>query len=143
MAVFRATWRQAMGRGLYAGGVGAAVALPVALALPAYPIVVVLVPAVAAAAGGAVVARRPRVVADEQGLRVEPGAVVPWKRVVGIGTERRRRRTVVVVSLDTAEAVPLPAPYDGAWLARDPLFERRLFMLCHLWETHRDWSVRG
>ncbi|MEJ3743624.1 hypothetical protein WEI85_10075 [Actinomycetes bacterium KLBMP 9797] len=142
LAVFRPTWRQAIGRGLYAAGVIAAVTFLMALALPAaYRLVVVLVPTVVAAAGGALLTRRARVVADEHGLRA--GGVVSWKRVVGIQAERRRRRTVVVVSLDPAGTVPLPAPYDGVWLAHDPLFERRLFMLRHLWETHRDWSVRG
>lgn len=142
LAVFRPTWHQTVARGLYAGGAVAAVTSLVVLVLPAaYRLIAVLLPAAVAAIGGAVVARRSRVVADDQGLRA--GGVLPWRRVAGIRAERRRRRTVVVVSLDTGETVHLPAPYDGAWLAGDPLFERRLFMLRHLWETHRDWSVRG
>ena len=31
-------------------------------------------------------------------------------------------------------------PYDGRWLAADPEFERKLFMLRNLWETHRTFA---
>jgi hypothetical protein len=144
---FRPTWRQAIGHGLWAGVVCAAVALLVAFVVPAGlrpavlvvpPLVVVLVGVVAGRRGGTEV--------DEYGIRrtvpALPG-VASWRQVVDIRPERRHRRTVVAVYLESGETLRLPAPYDGLWLARDPFFERRLFMLVHLWETHRDWSVHS
>lgn len=145
LAVFRPTWRQVVGRGLYAGGACAALAVPLVLAVrAAAPVALLMV--VAAAFVGAATGRRCGVEVDELGIHrlpPAPSGSIPWKRVVGIRAERRRRRTVVAVYLDSGGTVLLPAPYDGEWLARDPLFERHLFMICHLWETHRDWSVRG
>jgi hypothetical protein len=143
---FRPTWRQAIGRGLCAGVVCAAVALVVAFVVPARlrPALVV-VPLVIALAG-VVASRRAGTEIDEYGIRrtvpALPG-VASWRQVVDIRPERRHRRTVVAVYLDSGETLRLPAPYDGLWLARDPFFERRLFMLVHLWETHRDWSVHS
>jgi hypothetical protein len=142
LACFRPTWRQAVGHGLYLGAVAGAAGLLMSLALPStYRAVVALGPAVVVAAAGIVAGRRASVEVDDQGIRFVPVGFVPWKQVVGVRAERRRRRTVVVVYLESGETRRLPAPYDGAFVARDPLFERRVFMLCHLWETHRDWSV--
>ncbi|MGN9913719.1 hypothetical protein ACTMTJ_39920 [Phytohabitans sp. LJ34] len=144
---FRPTWRQAIGRGLWAGVVCALIALAVAFAAPAKlrPAILVAPPLVAAVAG-VVAGRRSATEVDEYGIRrtgpALPG-VASWRRVVNIRPERRRHRTVVAVYLDSGETLRLPAPYDGLWLARDPFFERRLFMLVHLWETHRDWSVHS
>jgi hypothetical protein len=129
---FRPTWRQAIGHGLWTGAVCAVVALAVAFVVPAglRPVILVALP----------------LAVDEYGIRrtgpALPG-VASWRQVVNIRPERRRRRTVVAVYLDSGETLRLPAPYDGLWLARDPFFERRLFMLVHLWETHRDWSVHS
>ncbi|MFB9239878.1 hypothetical protein ACFFWC_30870 [Plantactinospora siamensis] len=68
---------------------------------------------------------------------------VPWERVTDIRAERRRRRTVVVVYAGDEAIRRLPAPYDGDLLAGDPRFERKLFLIQHLWETHRSWSPLG
>ncbi|MDQ7906569.1 hypothetical protein RB614_18805 [Phytohabitans sp. ZYX-F-186] len=144
---FRPTWRQAIGHGLRAGVVCAPVALLVAFVMPAEvrAAVLVVLP-LAAGLAGIVAGRRGGTEIDEYGIRrtvpALPG-VASWRQVVDIRPERRRRRTVVAVYLDTGETLRLPAPYDGLWLARDPFFERRLFMLVHLWETHRDWSVHS
>lgn len=144
---FRPTWRQAIGHGLWAGVVCAVVALAVAFVVPAWlrPVILVALP-LAVAVAGTVAGRRGAAEIDEYGIR-RAGPALPglasWRQVVDIRPERRRRRTVVAVYLDSGETLRLPAPYDGLWLARDPFFERRLFMLVHLWETHRDWSVHS
>lgn len=144
---FRPTWRQAIGRGLYAGVVCAVFCSLVALVVPAAlrPAVLTVPPLVATLAG-VVAGRRAGTELDEYGIRrivpALPG-VASWCQVVDIRPERRRRRTVVAVYLDSGETLRLPAPYDGPWLAKDPFFERRLFMLVHLWETHRHWSVHS
>jgi len=144
---FRPTWRQATGQGLYAGVVCAVVALAVAFVVPAWlrPATLVVPPLVVALAG-AVAGRRSGTDLDECGIRrtvpALPG-LASWRQVVAIRPERRHRRTVVAVYLDSGERLQLPAPYDGRWLAGDPFFERRLFILVHLWETHRDWSVHS
>jgi len=144
---FRPTWRQAIGHGLWAGVVCAIVALAVAFVVPARPRPVILVaPPLAIALAGVAAGRRGATEVDEYGIRrtapALPG-VASWRQVVDIRAERRRRRTIVAVYLDSGETLRLPAPYDGLWLAGDPFFERRLFMLVHLWETHRDWSVHS
>jgi hypothetical protein len=144
LASFRPTWRQAVGHGLYLGAAAGAAGLLLSLALPSgYRIVIVLVAALVAAAAGLVAGRRGGADVDDAGIRLAPAGFVPWKQVVGVRAERRRRRTVVAVYLESGETRRLRAPYDGALLAHDPLFERRVFMLCHVWETHRDWSVHG
>ena len=50
-------------------------------------------------------------------------------------------RTQVVVYLDTGQTAWLRAPYHGRLLASDPGFERKLFMLRNLWETHRTFAI--
>jgi hypothetical protein len=62
---------------------------------------------------------------------------VPWRRVEDLRTERRGGRIRISVYLAGGHALRLPAPYDGRLLSADPQFERKLFMLRHLWETHR------
>jgi hypothetical protein len=68
---------------------------------------------------------------------------VPWRLVVDIRAERRRWRTRVAIYLEDGSTLRLRAPYDGGLLGRDPRFEQKMFMICHLWETHRYWTVRG
>lgn len=68
---------------------------------------------------------------------------IAWRQVVDIRAERRRRRTVIAIYAEDGSARRLRVPYDGHLLGRDPHFERKLFMIFHLWETHRDWSMRG
>lgn len=144
---FRPTWRQAIGHGLSAGVVCAGIALAVAFVAPTEVRFAVLVaPPLVVSLSGVVAGRRRGTEIDEYGIRRAMPAlrgVASWRQVVDIRPERRRRRTVVAVYLDSGQTLRLPAPYDGLWLARDPFFERRLFMLVHLWETHRDWSVHS
>lgn len=144
---FRPTWRQAVGHGLSAGAVCAVVSLAVGFVVPAdFRLAVIVVPPLAVGLAGVVAGRRCGTEIDDYGIRRTMPAlsgVASWRQVVDIRPERRRRRTVVAVYLDSGETLRLPAPYDGLWLARDPFFERRLFMLVHLWETHRDWSVHS
>jgi hypothetical protein len=49
----------------------------------------------------------------------------------------------VAIYLEDGSTLRLRAPYDGGLLGRDPRFEQKMFMICHLWETHRYWTVRG
>jgi hypothetical protein len=64
-----------------------------------------------------------------------------WRRVNDLRCERRRGRTQVVVYLDSGQSASLRAPYHGRLLASDPEFERKLFMLRNLWETHRTFAI--
>ncbi|MFD0821871.1 hypothetical protein ACFQ0D_26950, partial [Micromonospora zhanjiangensis] len=82
-------------------------------------------------------------VIDEMGVHVRrgPDGFAPWRQVVDVRAERRRRRTVVMIYLDGDAALRMRAPFDGELLGRDPRFEQKLFMIRQLWETHRDWSV--
>jgi hypothetical protein len=58
-----------------------------------------------------------------------------------VRAERRGGRAHVAVYLDSGQIVRLLAPYDGGLVARDREFERKLFMLRHLWETHRSFVL--
>jgi hypothetical protein len=157
---FRPTWRQAVGHGAYAGLVAsgglalvaaAAVGAPAlvdALAdtrlqrpLPALGwLVFVLLPIPLGGLAGLALGRRVGSDLDELGVHPTPDGIAdfaPWKLVTEVRTERRRRRTVVALWLDNGTVVRLPAPYDGDLLGRDPVFERKLFRIHHVWETHR------
>lgn len=70
-------------------------------------------------------------------LSLASQTVVAWAEVTDVRTERRRRRTVVVFYLRDGSAVRLRAPYDGGLLGRDPFFDRKMFMIRHVWATHR------
>lgn len=97
-------------------------------------------PLVVGVVAGLATGRRPGVVLDPLGMHRLPAVrdgFTPWRQVLDVRTERRRRRTAVVVYLRDGSAVRLPAPYHGGLLGRDPGFERKLFTICHLWETHR------
>ncbi len=81
---------------------------------------------------------------DDSGLHPVPdqvGGYVAWRRVDDLYTERRGGRTRIVVQLDNGQVARLRAPYDGRWFAHDPAFERKMFMLRHLWATHRGYAV--
>jgi hypothetical protein len=69
------------------------------------------------------------------------GGDAPWHRIEDLRAERRGGRTHVAVYLDSGQVLRLLAPYDGGLAARDPQFERKLFMLRHLWETHRSFVL--
>jgi hypothetical protein len=61
----------------------------------------------------------------------------PWNHVVDLRAERRGRRNVVSVYLDSGASVQLHAPYSGGLFAADPQFELKVFALSHLWRSHR------
>jgi hypothetical protein len=113
--------------------------MPAGLALAA-----ILVGLALGAAMAALLGRDAAVQIDDAGIR--PAAerstrVALWPDVVDLRTERYGRRTVVAVYLNTGEGIRLPAPYHGLLLAGDRQFERKFFMLRHLWETHRSFPV--
>jgi hypothetical protein len=84
--------------------------------------------------------------ADDLGIHLvpaRPGGLVPWQRVVDLRAERRGARTVVAVYAESGSVTRLRAPYDGQLLASDPEFERKLFMLRNLWETHRTFDLHA
>ena len=162
LATFRPTWRQAFWAGLYLGGATAfAAALTAsvvafvppklgrftgpalhAAVLPGAAWLAILAPLPVGALIGLVLGRRRGISLDGRGVHALPpsrGGVAPWSMVADVRAERRRRRTVVAVYLRDGSILRLRAPYDGELLARDPDFERKLFMICHLWETHRNW----
>lgn len=83
---------------------------------------------------------------DDLGIHLvprRPGEFAPWQRIDDVRTEWRAGRTHVVVSLDSGQLVTLAAPYDGRMLGGDSQFERKLFMLRNLWETHRSYTVES
>jgi hypothetical protein len=160
LVTFRPTWRQALSAGLRAGGVGAfGLAFLAAAATAAPPLaqriagtglgiaplpplvwIAVLLPLPLGVLGGLLLGRQIGVRLDAVGvhpLSLAPQSNAAWARVVDVRTERRRRRTVVVLYLRDGAMVRLRTPYDGGLLGRDPQFERKLFMIRHLWETHR------
>lgn len=118
--------------GLIAGG----------LAMPAW--VAVVAPIVVGGGGGAtfgyVFGRDEGADIDDLGMQLVPGTVpayVAWPHIADLRTERHGGRIHITVYLDDGWSVRLRAPYDGPLLAADPDFEHKLFMLRHLWETHR------
>ncbi|MFC7545570.1 hypothetical protein [Plantactinospora sp. GCM10030261] len=171
LARFQPTWRQAFARGLAAGALLLAAGLSIAgmalLLVPDEPAgrdvgrpatgrsvphrfgpTVLLAGAPPGLGLFMAVAHRRWATArlDVSGMRTgggRRGGFVPWDRVTDIRAERRRRRTVVVVYGADGVVRRLRAPYDGELLAHDPRFERKLFLIQHLWETHRSWSIPG
>jgi hypothetical protein len=69
-----------------------------------------------------------------------PGVYAPWQRIEDLRTERIGGRTYVAVCFDTGFVARLRAPYSGRFLAVDPQFERKLFLLRNMWETHRSFT---
>ena len=93
---------------------------------------------------GVVFGRAEAMVVDGWGIRSVPspfGPAAAWHHVEDLQTERRGGRIRVALLLDSGRVEQLPTPYDGRWLAGDPGFERKLFMLRNLWETHRSFTV--
>ncbi|RZU49571.1 PH (Pleckstrin Homology) domain-containing protein [Krasilnikovia cinnamomea] len=157
-ARFRPTWQQALGHGLYVGGVMSVVGVAGGLlaavaglhwaAVPAPPswvwLLLAVGPPLVAVPIGLLVGRRQAVVVDADGIRtVAPftRVVEPWSRVVDLRAERRGGRTVVSVYLDTGASVQLCAPYSGEMFAADPQFELKVGALSHLWRSHRFGGV--
>ena len=150
MVSLRPTVAQAMGRGGYLGVLLGAAASgvaaltwwltggwlgggwPAALASPILGISGALLGLVFGRAEGADV--------DDIGVRPVPDLSmgrVPWRRIEDVRTERRGGRILVAVYLTGGRALRLAAPYHGRLLGADPRFESKLFMVRHLWETHR------
>ncbi|WP_329108572.1 hypothetical protein OG792_07920 [Micromonospora sp. NBC_01699] len=162
LASFRPTWRQVIVSGLWTGFVGAVALTGAALTGPTLLAVLVggtwqlrapphstwlalLVPVPLGLIYGLAVRRRIGARLDELGVRSVPlglDGFAPWRLVVDIRAERRRGRTLVAVYLHNGATLRLRAPYDGV-LGRDPRFERKLFLICNVWATHRDWRVPG
>ncbi|WP_157756652.1 PH domain-containing protein [Plantactinospora sp. KBS50] len=163
LAIFRPTWRQIVAHALVAGSVTLAGVLllgvlftlarqrsAVGPRMPVDPAVAAglagaLVPL--AALGSGLVRWRTGACINSAGLRaggpLGRTTFVPWERVTDVRAERRRRHTVVMVYGTDGVTRRLPAPYDGDLLAGDARFERKLFLVQHLWETHRSWGVPG
>ncbi|MEU4159906.1 hypothetical protein [Actinoplanes sp. NPDC026670] len=153
-ATFRPTWQQGLGHGLYLGVLGAvaSVMTGVMIALlwsgpPGWTwAVLILTPLVIGAVAGLVAGHRTGVEVGARGIRtssVFEEGVAPWSRVVDLRAERRGRRTVVSVYLDSGASVQLHAPYSGGLFAADPQFELKLFALSHLWRSHRFGGLPG
>ena len=158
MVSFRPTVTQALGRGAMVGGaLGLAAS---ALTLLAWALGgnemrdwLAGVPVLCGVIGGGLVAlvfgRQRGADIDDAGIHPvrtgQPGphdaGFTSWRRVNDLRCERRRGRTQVVVYLDSGRTAWLGAPYHGRLLASDPEFERKLFMLRNLWETHRTFAI--
>src|SRR5262245_44524418 len=146
---FRPTAAQALAHGLVVGGppglalgvVLAAASLSGRLDLPAWW--VGLTPFVAITAVGAVAGvaygLQDGTDADDRGIR--SGSAVDWREIEDLRPERSGGRIRVALLLDTGAVTRLRAPYDGRFLAGDRRFERKLFMLRNLWETHRSFAL--
>ncbi|MEV6298858.1 hypothetical protein AB0M02_05555 [Actinoplanes sp. NPDC051861] len=146
-ATFRPTWQQVLGHGLYLGALSAVASVTagviVELAWPRaggppewmWPLLM-MAPLLLGAALGLVAGRRTGIVVEADGIRT-PSGVTDWDSVVDLRAERRGRRNVVSVYLDSGASVQLHAPYSGGLFAADPQFERKVFALSHLWRSHR------
>jgi hypothetical protein len=139
-ATFRPTWQQALGRGLYLGALIGVVGITTALAF-GRP-VLAFGPAIVGAVIGLLLRRFTGVELGARGIRTRSG-FAPWHRVVDMRAERRGKRTVVSVYLDSGASVQLQAPYSGDLFAADPRFESKMFALSHLWRSHRFGGLPG
>ena len=142
-ARFLPTWQQALGRGLYVGGLlsvpglSAALLASLSVPLPAWLwALVAALPAVGVPVG-VVLGRRSGTEISARGIRTAARSVEPWSRVVDLRAERRGARTVVSIYLDSGASLQLAAPYSGELFAADPQFELKVFTLCQLWRSHR------
>jgi hypothetical protein len=154
---FRPTPAQALGRGAYIGvlvGAGGLLAMAILawagviaqFEVPAWMAVAapLLLCPVVGASFGLIFGRDEGADIDDIGIHPVPrtaGGDAPWQRIEDLRAERRGKRTHVAVYLDSGQIVRLLAPYDGGMVARDREFERKLFMLRHLWETHRSFVL--
>ena len=153
----RPTRAQALGRGAYFGGlVGAAVGGGLLLLAAGgvltrlegwYAALGALVIGVALGGlAGVTFGREEGVDIDDLGIHPIPRTretSLRWQHVDDLRAERRGGRIHVAVYLNTGQIARLRAPYDGKLLAGDPAFERKLFMLRNLWETHRYTRAPG
>lgn len=108
--------------------------------------VLAFVPPSAGALAGVLTRARLGTEVDAGGFRsVSPfGAGVElWSHVVDLRAERRGRRTVVSVYLDSGSSVQLRAPYSGELFAADPRFDFKVCALSQMWRSHRFGGVTG
>ncbi|WP_433791626.1 hypothetical protein [Actinoplanes sp. CA-252034] len=152
--MFRPTWRQGLGHGLYLGVLGALASVMSGVMAtllwsgpPAWTwALLVVAPLFVGAVTGLLAGRRTGVEVGDCGIRtssVFDEGLAPWSRVVDLRAERRGRRTVVSVYLDSGASVRLHAPYSGGLFAADPRFELKVFALSHLWRSHRFGGLPG
>jgi hypothetical protein len=157
MVCFRPTATQALARGAGQGarlGLGAAglllclgvTGLSGRLGVPSWllGVIPIIFLTIAGAFVGMVFGRAEGTDVDGWGIRSVPspfGPAAAWQHVEDLQTERRGGRIRVALLLDGGRIEQLPAPYDGRWLAGDRAFERKLFMLRNLWETHRSFTM--
>lgn len=147
---FRPTHAQAFGHGAYLGGlvgVGAGLILfgmSILYGMTTWiPVVPIVIGGVLGGLSGLFFGRDAGADIDDLGIYAVPrgiGGNAQWQRVAELRTERRGGRTRVTVFTDSGAFVRLRAPYSGRLLAADPEFERKLFMLRNLWETHRTFA---
>jgi hypothetical protein len=160
LAAFRRTRPQALGHGLFAGTVVGAILLAAGIvatvvrgmvAAHEWPyawlwlLLALVLPVVIGGLIGTLTGGRTGVDADDLGIHSVPPlprSFGPWPAIADIRAERRRSRTIVAIYLESGAVLRLRAPYDGKMLGRDPRFERKVFMLLNLWETHRNWRSR-
>ncbi|MEU8656792.1 hypothetical protein [Actinoplanes philippinensis] len=153
-ATFRPTWQQGLGHGLYLGVLGAVTSVTTGVMTaflwsgpPGWTwAALILAPLLVGAFAGLLAGRRTGVEVGDSGIRtssVFEEGVAPWSRVVDLRAERRGRRTVVSVYLDSGASVQLHAPYSGGLFAADPQFELKVFALSHLWRSHRFGGLPG
>lgn len=153
LARFRPTVGQAIAAGLRLGTPGAALML-VAAGLGALWLPALIRPAVALAVAAPLVGAlvgilvRPYVGTnlDRLGAHGLPLALrnfAPWKLVVDVRAQWWGGRTVVTLVLDDGTTQRLPAPYDGAFLARDRDFVPKLAVIRQVWQTYRDAPERA
>ena len=152
MLSLRPTAVQAVGRGVYhgaaAGAAGSLIVFLTVVVVAREPGLVALVAVLApllvggwvGAALGLWFGRYEGADIDDRGIRFVPDtlpAFAAWPEIEDLRVERYGGRLHVAVYHDDGWSIRLRAPYDGRLLAADPEFERKLFMLRHLWETHR------
>jgi hypothetical protein len=160
-ALFRPTWQQALGRGVYLGALVSAAGLTavvlVTLAVLAWTegaappvwlwLLVVAGPPVLGVPIGMLAGRRIGTQVSAGGigtLSARSGdGVAPWDQVVDMRAERRGGRVVVSVYLNSGTSVQLQAPYSGGLFAADPRFEGKMIALSYLWRSHRFGGLPG
>jgi len=162
LASFRATPRQALGRGLYVAswvavvltvlscliGTGVGLAQPGLSGSAAVRWILATVDllAVTVVVGGLTglgVCRRMGTDVDETGLLLRPARRSgrhAWQEITDLRAERHGARIEIRAYLDPGGFARLSAPYDGALLAADAAFEHKYLILRQAWEAHRRWS---
>jgi hypothetical protein len=141
---FRPTIGQALARGAYLGGLAGLVAGVGVTVLVAFDLglAALAVSAGSGALSGLLLRQVEGTDVDDRGVHPVPGGdYAPWQRIADVRTERHGGRTEVTLYLDSGRTARLRAPYSGRLWGSDPAFERKLFMLRHLWATHRNSAL--